>query len=174
MREKAIPKQNGPPFHFFRHYETFPLFSSLRDCSNFPFFSEFFLLLQRVPHQFFDILQQNGYSKNLKGSPFYIFLCELPETSKKNSKKSFSSIFSFLRAFVVSRCRKSGFRVLLSLRYGADLSRSRLFFNLKKKWKVILFIFPVWTLFLRYFSDHAGIRTLSDTKDLNLWLFAFF
>ena len=32
----------------------------------------------------------------------------------------------FLRAFVVSSCRKSGFRVLLSLRYGADLGRSRL------------------------------------------------
>ena len=34
--------------------------------------------------------------------------------------------FSFLRAFVVSSCRKSGFRVFLSLRYGADLGRSRL------------------------------------------------
>ena len=55
-------------------------------------------------------------------------LCDLPETSKKNSKKFeiFFSIFSFLRAFVVSSCRKSGFRVFLSLRYGADLGRYRL------------------------------------------------
>ena len=48
---------------------------------------------------------------------------------EKNSKKNsefFFSIFSFLRAFVVSSCRKSGFRVFLSLRYGADLGRSRL------------------------------------------------
>ena len=40
--------------------------------------------------------------------------------------KFFSSIFSFLRAFVVSSCRKSGFRDLLRLKYGADLGRSRL------------------------------------------------
>ena len=51
-------------------------------------------------------------------------LCDSPEASKKNRK--FFSIFSFLRAFVVSSCRKSGFRVFLSLRYGADLGHSRL------------------------------------------------
>ena len=59
----------------------------------------------------------------------YSALCDLPETSKKNFKKEFGnffSIFSFLRAFVVSSCRKRGFRVFLSLRYGADLGRSRL------------------------------------------------
>ena len=101
---------------FFRHCET-------------DFFPNFFLLF--LP-SIFDILQQNGCSKNPKASPFYIFsaLCDLPETSKKFRKKSefFSSIFSFLRAFVVSICRKSGFRfrVFLSLRYGADLGRSRL------------------------------------------------
>ena len=38
-----------------------------------------------------------------------------------------------MRAFVVSSCRKSGFRVFLSLRYGADLGRSRLVFFLKKR-----------------------------------------
>ena len=55
-------------------------------------------------------------------------LCDLTETKKNRKKfrKIFSSIFSFLRAFVVSSCRKSGFRVLLRLRYGADLGRSRL------------------------------------------------
>ena len=45
---------------------------------------------------------------------------------QKKIRKFFFSIFSFLRAFVVSSCRKSGFRVFLSLRYGADLGRSRL------------------------------------------------
>ena len=44
----------------------------------------------------------------------------------KKIRKFFFSIFSFLRAFVVSSCRKSGFRVFLSLRYDADLGRSRL------------------------------------------------
>ena len=56
----------------------------------------------------------------------FLALCDLPETSKKIG--NFFPIFSFLRAFVVSSCRKSGFRfrVFLSLRYGADLGRSRL------------------------------------------------
>ena len=44
---------------------------------------------------------------------------------KKNSELFFST-FSFLSAFVVSSCRKSGFRVFLILRYGADLGCSRL------------------------------------------------
>ena len=48
------------------------------------------------------------------------------EKKFKKNRKFFFSIFSFLRAFVVSSCRKSGFRVFLSLRYGADLGRSRL------------------------------------------------
>ena len=128
MREKAIPKQKGPLFHFFRHYETFPLFSALWLCSNFSFFPEFFL----IPlHQFFNILKQNGCTKNPKEFPLLHFSapCDLPETSKKISKKNseiFFSVFSFLRAFVVSSCRKSGFRVFLSLRYGADLGRSPL------------------------------------------------
>ena len=50
----------------------------------------------------------------------------------KNFKKNrifFKSIFSFWRAFVDSSCRKSGFRDFLSLRYGADLGRSRLVFR---------------------------------------------
>ena len=94
-----------------------------------PIFSNFFYCSS---HQFFDILQQNGCSKNPKASPLLHFsaLCDLPETSKKFDKKFgiFFSIFSFLRAFVVSSCRRSGFRfrVFLSLRYGADLGRSRL------------------------------------------------
>ena len=101
---------------FFRHCET-------------DFFPKFFLLF--LP-SIFDILQQNGCSTNPKASPVSHFpaLCDLPETSKKFRKKFgfFFSIFSFLRAFVVSSCRKSGFcfRVFLSLRYGADLGRSRL------------------------------------------------
>ena len=94
--------------------------------------SEIFLLFPpsifESPHQ---LLQQNGCSKNPKGSTFLHFsaLCDLPETSKKLSKNNsefFFSIFDFLRAFVVSSCRKSGFRVFLNLRYGADLGRSRL------------------------------------------------
>ena len=98
---------------FFRHSET-------------DFSPKFFKLF--LP-SIFDILQQNGCSKNPKASPLLHFsaLCDLPETSKKFRKKIgfFFSIFSFLRAFVVSSCRKVVF-VFLSLRYGADLGRSRL------------------------------------------------
>ena len=83
-------------------------------------------MLQIVPYQFFDILQQIGCSKNPNGSPFYIFRHhETSKTFRKKIGNIVSSIFSFLRAFVVSSCRKSDFRVLMSLRHGADLGRSR-------------------------------------------------
>ena len=53
------------------------------------------------PFNFFDILQQNGRSKNPKGSPFYIFgTMRLTGDFKKVSKKIgkfFSIFFSFLR-----------------------------------------------------------------------------
>ena len=70
------------------------------------------------------------FKKSQSAPPFfYIFrhyatYRKLQKKLKKNSE-IFFSIFSFLRAFVVSSCRKSGFRfrVFLSLRYGADLSR---------------------------------------------------
>ena len=100
--------------HFFWHYETFLLFSALWDW----FFSENFFI---VPPIIFDILQQNGCSKNPKASPLYVFrhYATYRKLQKKFEKKSelFFSIFSFLRVFVVSNCRKSGFRfrVFLSL-----------------------------------------------------------
>ena len=66
-----------------------------------------------------------------KRLPFYIFRHYATYRKlQKNSEKKFGIFFSqflvFLRAFVVSSCRKSGFRVLLSLRYGDDLGSSRL------------------------------------------------
>ena len=68
---------------------------------------------------------------NKKRPTFYIFrhyatYRKLRKKIQEKYSESFFSIFSFLRAFVVSSCRKSGFRVFLSLRYGADLGRSRL------------------------------------------------
>ena len=56
-----------------------------------------------------------------KASPFYIFRHYATYRKLRKKFKKF-----FLRAFVVSSCRKSGFRVFLSLRYGADLGPSRL------------------------------------------------
>ena len=105
--DKSHSKAEGSPFHFFWHYETSPSPPAL------------------------DILQQNGCSKNPKGSPFHIFrhyatYRRLQKKFEKKFGKIFSSIFSFLRAFVVSSCRKSGFRVLSNLRYGANLGRSQL------------------------------------------------
>ena len=110
-------------------FDTMRLSSFFRHCET-DFFSEFFFIVPSI----LDILQQNGCSKNPKPSPLLHFsaLCVLPETSKK-----FSSIFSFLRAFV-SSCRKSGFRfrVFLSFRYGADLGRSRLVIFVKCSIKI--------------------------------------
>ena len=127
---KPFQSRRVPLSTFFDTMRLSPFFGTVKLFKLLIIFRDF-LLLQGVPlSSFFDILQQNGCSKNPKGSPLSHFsaLCDLPETSKKIRKqfaKIFSSIFSFLRAFVVSSCRKSGF-VLLSLRYGADLGHSQL------------------------------------------------
>ena len=74
---------------------------------------------------------------------------KLRKKIQKKIRKFFFSIFSFLRAFVVSSCRKSGFRVFLSLRYGADLGRSRLVLTLRSitcLWILSLF-FVSWLRF---------------------------
>ena len=77
-----------------------------------------------------------------KRPPFYIFRHYATYRKlEKNSEKKFGiffSIFSFLRVFVVSSCRKSGFRfrVFLSLRYGADLGRFRLVFEFNQSFGV--------------------------------------
>ena len=76
------------------------------------------------------------FEKSQRHSFTFFGTMRLTGNFKKFSKKNsdfFFSIFSFLRAFVVSSCRKNGFRfrVFLSLRYGADLGRSRLvYFNI--------------------------------------------
>ena len=60
---------------------------------------------------------------------------------KIQKNRNFFSIFSFLTAFVVSSCRKSGFRVFLSLRYGADLGRSRLVYSFAVDYYIFCFVF---------------------------------
>ena len=123
--------------HFFRHYETFLIFSALWDW----FFSEFFLFLPSI----FDILQQNGCSKNSEASPFYIFrhYATYRKLQKNSGKKSdfFSQFLVFWELLLSSVVQKVVF-VFLSLRYGADLGRSRLvsrycetffFFNLTEQ-----------------------------------------
>ena len=130
--------------HFFRHYETFLLFSALWDW----FFSEFFLLF--LP-SIFDILQQNGCSKNPKASPLlhFLALCDLPETSKKIQKKSdfFSQFLVFWELLLSPVVEKVVF-VFLSLRYGADLGRSRLVSTNRTK--------CIWTADFSTDIDHAA------------------
>ena len=100
---------------FFRHCET-----------------DFFPNLFSSSHQFLIFCNRMDVQKIPKRSPFTFFgTMRLTGNFKKIEKNSailFFSIFSFLRAFVVSSCRESGFRfrVFLSLRYRADLGRSRL------------------------------------------------
>ena len=95
---------------FFRHCET-DFFSEFFYCSS----HQFLIFCNRIDATFFGTMRLTGNFKKI---------------SKKNSE-IFFSIISFSRAFVVSSCRKSGFRfrVFLSLRYGADLGRSRLVFS---------------------------------------------
>ena len=106
--------------HFLWHYETFLLFSALWDW----FFPKFLLIVPPINFWFCNRLD---VQKIPKRPPFYIFrhYATYRKLWKKNKKGIFFSVFSFLRAFVVSSCRKS-LRVFLSLRYGADLGRSRL------------------------------------------------
>ena len=111
---------------FFDTLRLFPFFGTVRLFKFLNFLHNFFIAAKAY-HQFFDVLQQNGCSKMPKRSHLlhFLALCDLPETSKKISRKIRNfvlSLFSFLRAFVVSSCRKSGFRVLLSLQYSADLT----------------------------------------------------
>ena len=109
---------------FFRHCETVQIFQ---------FFPKFFYCSKGSRINFLIFCNRMDVQKIPKGSPFYIFrhYATYRILQKKSEKigNFFSSIFSFLRAFVVSSCRKSGFRVLLSLIYGADLGRSRLVHN---------------------------------------------
>ena len=118
----------------FKKSQRIPLlhFSALCD---FPFFGTVRLIFFRIfyycsPHQFLIICNRMDVQKIPKDPPFTFFgTMRLTGNFKKTRKKSgnfFSQFLVFLRAFVVSSCRKSGFRVFLSLRYGADLSRSRL------------------------------------------------
>ena len=93
--------------HFFRHYETFLLFWH---CET-DFFPNFFY----CSHQFLIFCIRMDVQKIPKRPPFYIFrhyatYRKLQKNSKK-IRKLFFSIFSFLRAFVVSSCRKSSFRL---------------------------------------------------------------
>ena len=81
---------------FFRHYETFLLFSALWDCF-FPKFSFLFLIN-------FWYLPQNGCSKNPQASPLLHFsaLCDLPETRKisKKIRNFFSQFLVFWELFL--------------------------------------------------------------------------
>ena len=93
-------------------------------------FSEFFYCSKGSPINFLILGNRMDVQKIPKGPPFTFFgtmrlIGDFKKIEKKFGKK-FSSYIGFLRAFAVSSCRKGGFRVLLSLRYGADLGRSRL------------------------------------------------
>ena len=89
---------------FFRHWRQVQI----------SLFSEFFYCSKGSPINFLILCNRMDVQKIPKGPPFTFFgTMRLTGDFKKNferkSVKFFSSIFSFLRAFVVSSCRKSGF-----------------------------------------------------------------
>ena len=147
------------------------LSSFFRHCES-DFFPNFFYCSS---HQFLIFCNRMDVQKIPKRSPFYIFrhyatYRKLHKNFEKNSG-IFFSIFSFLRAFVVSSCRKSDFhfRVFLSLRYGADLGRSRLV-NLEAN-KFLLCFLPFYAKNSQLLkkTDGAGKQNLqcSVQKDIN-------
>ena len=96
-------------FHsdFFRHYATF--------------FEVFFWIPPKgLPFVCFNILQHNGCQKFSKGPPFYIFRhCDTVQMSVQN-------LFIFCNQLGVSQSPEGPPFTILSLRYSADVGRSRL------------------------------------------------
>ena len=70
----SFKKLKGSPFQVFRHSETVSKFSFLVFFRKFfqIFFSRIFLMSPNCPFNFFDILQQTGFSKKAK-KPYYNF-----------------------------------------------------------------------------------------------------
>ena len=151
---KSHSKAEGSTF-----FDTMRLSSFFRHCET-DFFPNFFYCSS---HQFLIFCNRMDVQKIPKPPPFTFFVTmRLTGNFKKIRKKIriFFSYFSFLRAFVVSSCRKSGFRfrVFLSLRYGADLGRSRLV----EPWVCRRFIpFPVCQVYTRGRRDEELSRNHS-------------
>ena len=83
--------------HFFRHYETFLLFSALWDCSKFDFFSEFFLLF---PINIWYFATEWMFKKSQRVPPFTFFgTMRLTGNFKKISKKNWKIFFSQFLVF---------------------------------------------------------------------------
>ena len=118
--------------HFFRHYETFLLFSALWHW----FFSEIFFIVPPINFWYF---ATEWMFKKSQSVPLLHFsaLCDLPETSKKFRKKirKFFSQFLVFWELLLSPVVEKVVFVFLSLRYGADLGRSRLVLHYAA-WKV--------------------------------------
>ena len=84
------------------------------------------------PLQCFAILQKNGYSKTPQGLLLHFSaVCDLPETKKyfeKKFQKKLGFLFPFFSHAGTVEENTLNFEILLlfwSLRYGADLGRSR-------------------------------------------------
>ena len=119
------------------------------------------------------------FKKSQRVPPFTFFnpmrlTGDLFKRIRKKFGKMFSSIFSFLRAFVVSSCRKSGFRVLLSLRYGADLGRSLLVLNWNKLMFDLICLFPLSHFIYRqylYNEDYSVAFLFPNNRILLVFVF---
>ena len=104
--------------HFFRHYETFLLFSALWDW----FFPEIFYCSS---HQFLIFCNRMDVQKIPKRPPFYIFRHYATYRKLQKNSDFFSQFLIFWELLLSPVVEKVVF-VFLSLRYGADLGRSRL------------------------------------------------
>ena len=120
-------KVERSPFLLFLTLGDFPPFLALWD--------EIFFLF---PHQLLIFCNRMDIQKSQR-VPLYNFWHYATyrkheiKFRKKKSERCFW-IFRFLRTFVVSKCRKSNFWVFLSLRYCADLGRSRLVSQTRIVW----------------------------------------
>ena len=108
--KKPFQSRKVPLSTFFDTMRFSPFFGTVR-LFKLLIFPRIFFIAPKVPHEFFDILQQNGCSKNPKGSPFCIFrhyatYRRLQKNFEKNSEKFFPQflvIWELLLSSVVEK-----------------------------------------------------------------------
>ena len=93
------------------------------------FFRKFFYCLQRVPLHFF-LFCKNMDGQKLPKAPLLHFsaLCDLPETKKISKIRIFFQFFPHAGTVEENTWHIEVLLLFLSLKYGADLGRSRLVF----------------------------------------------
>ena len=135
------------------------------------FFTNFLMSPKCPPFIFFDILQQNGRSKNPKGSPLLHFsaLCDLPETSKQFRKKigkKFSQ-YCFHYFDIVRLFRQKNFPQRFRLHFFWSFAAEWMLKNTKRSVPVLVFFRNCETFVQFFFTEGSLSRFCSPVSESN-------